>query len=324
MQEDTLYRHILKEAWRLTWHNKLLWVLGFFSVFWGGVGAYGVFNRALEKVGPALPPLSEPQGLLRPPFEALSTGWFATLLFVALVVAAIFFAFIILITAARGGLIFAVERRFQGKAWHLREALRRGTEAFWPLLAIGILIRLDLILYALAVEPLTSAPATPARVILYVLAFIIVTLISMTLSFLGIYAAAQVMLQGASLWRAIKESLQLFIRHWLVSFELALIMYMLALLVGIAVLAVLFAVAVPFALLAFILSFLQVPGGMWLAIVPAAAVYIALLILAGSVFVTYQYTLWTLLYLRLREHGAVAKVVRITARFGHILHKKLV
>ncbi|OGL64979.1 hypothetical protein A3B21_03900 [Candidatus Uhrbacteria bacterium RIFCSPLOWO2_01_FULL_47_24] len=325
MKEGTLYRHILGNAWKLTWRNRALWVLGLLSVFWGGIGAYQPFNRALENVGPTISErLIQGRGAgWIPQLSNFTPGSLATLAVFLLITLALLGGFIVLVTSARGGLIFALARRHENRPAQLRVALRRGAEVFWPLLGIGIITRLDIPLYIYLLNSIVSGPAAPAQLFLYVSVFVVVTVISIILGLLGIYASALVVLEGVPFLSALSQSIRLFARNWLVSLELALILYVINLLVGIAILAGLFAAGIPFVLLGLIFTSLKVPGGLMTVIIPAAILGILLLIVAGAIFVTFQYAAWVLLYLRIRETRAVAKIVRLTSRFAHILHRRI-
>ena len=138
------------------------------------------------------------------------------------------------------------------------------------------------------------------------------------------YAAGYVVLEGEPLGAALKRSLQLFARFWLISSETALLLYLVTFAVGLAVMAVGFVLAVPAVLLLAIATALKTSVLLWIILAPLITIYMVLLLAAGSAFMTFQFAVWTLLFLRLHQQGAVAKVVRLTARFSHILHRKIV
>ena len=323
MQEGTLYRHILRHAWEITLRNKILWVLGFLAVFWGEVGAYHSLNSALgdfsaslpERISGSLPTFSW--------FHSFTKGGVAVGVGAIVVLLLCFIALLVLALAARGGLIFEIASRHKGKKISISDGLRRGFRAFWPLLLVGLLTKLDILLTFLMITPLTEGSAPPFALGLFIVAFTLVTLISLTVSFLGIYASCLIVLEGYGVVEAIRESLRLFARHWLVSLEMALLLYGLGFLVGISVLLLMAVLAVPFILLMTIVTLLHLKGLVLLVLIPAILIYMALLIVLGAGFVTFQYTAWTLLFLRL-EDQPVAKIVRLTSRFGHILHRKLI
>lgn len=325
MQEETLYRNILREGWKFTWKNKALWLLGFLAVFWGDVGAYQALNQA---VGSPLYPETASGGFSLAAFtEFLSFGGFVFVLFLLFILLAFLLALILAVTAGRGGLLYLLAQRAQqpGRI-SLRAGLRKGVEKFWPLLGIGIVSRLDVPLYAFWFGRFENMPNMPgAFSISFAAGFVILTLLSLILSFLGIYASLLIISEDRRFCGAIADSLRIFARNWLVSIELSLILYLITLGVGIATVAALFVIAVPFLFLGALLSILgSSPLLLWIIISPAIALAIALLIVVGSAFVTFQYSAWVLLFQRIRSDRALAKVVRLTARFGNLLHRKIV
>ncbi|MBI2552477.1 hypothetical protein HYW17_04235 [Candidatus Uhrbacteria bacterium] len=323
MQEDTLYRHILREAWKTTWNYKRFWALGLLAVFWGDLGAYQTFNQALERLpGPGF--LAGASSLLLP-FAGLNFWQFAVLLGLSFIALAVMAALLVLVTAARGGLIWALAKTASpGRKESIPALLKRGARAFFPLLGIGLLTRLDILLYWFLINPLVAQGPSPLTFTLFLLAFVLVTLLSLILSFLGIYAAVLVILDGHTFLQSLREAFSIFAQHWLVSIELALILYFITLLVGVGVLLAMFALGIPLLLAGSIAVFLNVPALLWVIVAVGAAAYLAALLLIGSAFVTFQYASWVLLFMRLREEGATAKIIRLTSRFGHLLHRKVI
>ncbi len=323
MQEGILYRRILREALNLTWKHKALWLLGFLAVFWGDVGAYRALNRTLGKVDFFSDVVPWRETVLQAG-AVFSTGAFVASILLTLLVLAFLVAFLMLVTAGRGGLIAAVAEKAVRRGPQILPSLRKGLHAFWPLLGIGILSRLDVPLYLMLFGNLGEVESSPALFILYVGAFIVLVLLSIVLSLLGMYASSAVMLRGVSMRRAIAESFRLFEKYWLVSVEMGLLLYLITFLVGLVVVFVLFVLGLPFFFLGVLAGLLKASFGVWAAIGGAATVYVVFLLLVGSAFMTFQYAAWVLLYLRLEKEGAQAKLVRLTSRFAHIFHRKIV
>lgn len=323
-KEETIYRGILAKAWRLAWNNKLLWVLGFLSIFWGNLGAYNMLDQSFGF--PTLASDSVKPGLVTAVVDQASGASIVVGIFITVLILGILVGFVALITMARGGLIDALARRDAAKDAPLGGSMARGKAAFWPLLGIAILSRLDIPLAVFLLLPFARRAALSGQehFTVFLLVFMAVTLLSLTLSFLGIYASAYVMLKREGFVSALYQSLMLFGRFWLISLEMALILYAVTLVVGIGLIVVGFVLGIPLMLLYFIFLFMHIPGAMLIVGIPAFILYVAILLGAGSAFATFHMAAWTLLFKRLAEEGAVAKVVRLTARFGHIFHRKLI
>lgn len=324
VKEGSLYRGILARAWMLAWNNKLLWILGGLSIFWGNLGAYNVFERSFGF--PALSSYPTKSEQIVSAVQQASGPSIAVGVFITLLILGLLAAFVVIVTIARGGLIDAMARRDGAKEASIGSSIVRGRKAFWPLLGIALLSRLDIPLSIFVLVPFARRAALSGQEHFYVflLVFIVVTLLSLTLSFLGIYASAFVMLKQDGFVSALRKSLALFGRFWLISIEMALILYAVTLVVGIGLIVVGFVLGIPLMLMYFIFLFMHIPGAMLIVGIPAMILYIALLLLAGSIFATFYMTSWVILFKRLSEEGAVAKVVRLTARFGHIFHRKLI
>lgn len=320
--EETLYRHLLRDSWRITWKNPFLWVLGALSVFWGGVGAYSVIDSLFDRVAPGLSPIVEGGAL--PALSDFTQGALIVVGIFTVVLLCLFAGFIVLTTSARGGLIYSIGQRFEKKPAATKVALKKGIAKFWPILGIGILSRFDILLAYVFLRPLVDIVPGTWVLILYVLAFVVTTVISLVFSLLAVYAIAFVMFEELSFVKAILQACTLFFKHWLLSLEFALLLYGLNLLVGIAVVIGFLALGIPFVLLGVLFAFLNVPGGFLVVMVPLMILYMIFLVVAGSAFVTFQYTTWMLLYMRMREGNPVSKVVRASARYAHIFHRKII
>ncbi len=323
-KEESIYRNILARAWRLAWRNKVLWILGGLSLFLGNLGAYNVLDRSFGF--PDLVSYSDKPGLASSVVHQATGASIAVGVAIMLLILGVIAGFVVLVTIARGGLIDAVARRDGSKSVAVGESLARGKSALWPLLGIALLSRIDVPLSLFVLVPFARRAALSGQehFAIFLVVFIIITLLSLTLSFLGIYASAYVMLKGEGFVSALRKGVALFARFWLISIEMALILYAVTLLVGIGLIVAGFVIGIPLMLLYFIFLFMHVPGAIFIVGIPAAILYIALLLCAGSAFATFHIASWTILFKRLSEEGAVAKVVRLTARFGHIFHRKLI
>ncbi|KKU13210.1 MAG: hypothetical protein UX17_C0024G0006 [Parcubacteria group bacterium GW2011_GWC2_45_7] len=326
MKEASVYRGILKQAWEITRRNKKLWVLGFLAIFWGNIGAYNIFDRSFGFLTAPTYPVSPGSLELAPVLKSATPLAIASGIVMTLLILSVLFILLWFMTVGRGGLIEAIAKRSDNKKVTVAAAITKGAKFFWPLLGIGLLSRLDVPLYVFLLAPAVrrTALGDGEGTGFFVLIFLAITLASLILSFLGIYASASVVLQGEKFLAAIKKSLQLFSRFWLVSIELALILYLVTLVLGIALIVAGLILGIPLLLLYVIVMLLQIPAGIWIVLVPAAVVYIALLIIVGSAFATFHMSAWTLLFMRLSREGAVAKVVRLTSRFAHVLHRKVI
>jgi hypothetical protein len=127
------YGRVLSRAWEITWRYKVLWILGFLVALGSGNGGagsgyrFGANDFRNFNNFPSLQPLPNLTGLL------------VTLGCLALIVALVVF---VLSLIARGGLIAAVIQAEDGETLSLSSAWRAGGARFWTLLGIWALTSL--------------------------------------------------------------------------------------------------------------------------------------------------------------------------------------
>jgi hypothetical protein len=126
------YGEIISRAWRITWNNKYLWVLGFLAAL-TSVGSNGnSFNYSLD------------QGDFADPEQLMRLG--AMALLVTCILLIVGFMLWLLSVAARGGLVAAVDRLDNGETMTLGEAFGAGTRVIWRVIGIYLLVYLPVIL----------------------------------------------------------------------------------------------------------------------------------------------------------------------------------
>jgi len=317
IHSHSVHRQILKDAWQMTWRHKWLWLLGFFAAFWASNGLYQFFRWSFQAEQGWQNPLSNGSGQMM--WEKVWT-WqssdaitpLAILILVILV--AVVAGIIWLATASQGGLISAIYDLSKEKAIKLRKALVIGTENFWKILAVSVLgkVVIGLLIFGFVVLTMQSRDTLSWWSIpLFLLGFVLLAAASIVVSFLVTYALAYSMVDDFSLGRSIKESVRLFFKNWLLNLEMGVILYALGLLLSLAMGVVAMILAVPLLLLFIIIMFLNLPSAVWIVGVPTIIIFFILLLLAGSAFITFEFSVWVLMFKRLTEGKAVAKLIRV-------------
>jgi hypothetical protein len=131
------YGQVITDAWRITWNNKYLWVLGFLAAL-TSVGSSGNSSR-----------YSFGEGDFANPDQAMRMG--ALALGLVCIFGIIGIVLWLVSIAARAGLVDAVNRLDDGETLTLREAFSGGTKAMWRLLGVYLLTYLPLILVGIVV-----------------------------------------------------------------------------------------------------------------------------------------------------------------------------
>ncbi|KKR97207.1 MAG: hypothetical protein UU49_C0034G0010 [Candidatus Magasanikbacteria bacterium GW2011_GWC2_41_17] len=144
------------------------------------------------------------------------------------------------------------------------------------------------------------------------LIFLFSILAILVCSFLLIYAAAFVILEDYTFGQAIKESWRLFIGHWLVNLEMAIIIFFINLLAGLITIVAAAIIGIP-ALIVFLFSlFIQFPPLATVAIALGLLLFILIVLFIASWMGAYQVAAWVLLFRRMHAGTAVSKLMRWT------------
>ncbi|MDD5528013.1 MAG: hypothetical protein PHO56_03515 [Patescibacteria group bacterium] len=331
-----LYRDILKKSLAITWTHKNLWFFGIFAALLGGVGQY---TMSLSR---------SPEDWSTSVFSALAVFFgqngsgnvFANLtrLFQSDPVAAIIFsAFILIIVVVslfvlwlavicQGGLInnaAAIIKSNDKKAGlPIRDGLEKGINKFWPMLGFNLIgAALTCFFAALVGLPLVfmTAAADLRVFLLYVLLFIIFIPLALIISFFVKYSVCFSVLQGRKFVDCFIEACRLFGKYWLVSIEMALILFIVDFLVVFVLGLFILVLAIPYIFFMRILSlafFVTIGADNFFQFAVTAGLFLAIImvVLAGAIVTVFKTTAWTDIFIHLAEKkGGLAKLERLAA-----------
>lgn len=316
--DQAVYRHVVTDAWKLAWRRKSLWPFGFFAalVTTGGIvdvlmrGSGSVFDAEIARLsGNAVPSVGELLRIVGPTTAAAPPPW----LILAAVAGFIMVAALLWVALVSQGALIAgitaADKRANPKA-----VLGRGIAVFWPLFAIALLDRLLIgaVTFAAAV-PFGAAIAggNPGTVLLYVVTYVAFILVSTAVSIIALYAAVDVTASGSSLPNAVKNAVATFSKHWIVSYEAALVVFGVDVLVGLALLMGFVLLLVPTTLFLLMMQVIGTVAGSWLFLTLFGALLVAWVVALASFATTLRYAIWTLLYERLQSESVSAKIVRV-------------
>jgi hypothetical protein len=310
------YGDLIRDAIRITWHNRYLWFFGFFVGLGsgggggGGTGGGGDFDEQSSAEIASVSTFAVQRG----PLDNV-------LLIVALVVLVllIFLAFFALYVVSQGGLTESVAAIERGETRRFSSTWRAGIRYFWRvlgqlLLFLGIVIGLLLaggIPIALLVAGAFAATDSTAFQVLAVvvavpLAIALLIVIFIPLAIVRQFARRELVVRGVGVFDSVGTGYRLFRRHIGRSLLVWLIQLGIMLGAGITLIIVLLIVG----LVLFLPTiFLAVTGYTTAAIVAgvvAGLILLPLLIVALAILGTFNHSYWTLAYLRLAAEGRVA------------------
>ncbi|MDO9399275.1 MAG: hypothetical protein Q7T79_01110 [bacterium] len=326
----SLYRNIFKQSWQTTWRNKYLWFFGVFAILLGSAGEYKILSHSL---------MGDNQSILPAVDKIVQTGIFSKqaldniigmmsqnpLLFLKIM--AIFLIVLVLLgflvwlsIVSQSAIVNNSANIIKQKGHNFQEGMRSGVKNFWQVFALNIIanIATGLILAVISLPFIFSESNIIIASLFYVVLFIIFIPVAVSLSLIIKYAIAFTIINKNNLFDAIKLGWKLFKDNWIVSLEMALILFFINFAVGLLILFLMFILAIPFLSLGLIFYFLSSVFGVWLAVVLAFSTALLLIIISGSILTVFQISAWTGLFIELIKNGGTAKIVRM---LGNVIKK---
>ncbi|MFA5754575.1 MAG: hypothetical protein WC905_04510 [Patescibacteria group bacterium] len=321
------YRSLLKQALTIAWKHKYLWVCGLFASLVASSGSweYKILTENLNQnmAGGSYYKLN---GFITVgeviknfflgfkdmfQYDAVAVLNALTLI---LITAIILIIFVWLAITSQAALVSSVKKIASAKkketTLSLRTEIAIGSRHFWPVLGLNLLTKILIsVAFFIIGLPLLFLIIRDSgfAATLYTILFVIFIPVATGLGLMLKYAIAYKVLEDASFVKSIKKGWKLFMKNWLVSLEMAIILFLISLIASGLVLGILFLALMPLLLLGLIFN------AVWL-ITFVTLIAIIVIVLIGSLLTTFQVATWTSLFLRLREKGAAAKLERLFGR----------
>jgi len=321
--KEPQYSKALSRAWQLTWHHKELWIFGLFAGLLGQMGLVEMLSQSTL----AAMHIDNPSGMLYV-WYVLQNMWHSVaamslgaseyigLVWIVVLLGGLTLAFVYVAVVAQGALVhsaarYASSRRKKlanvGASWH------EGRVHFWRVFALNIMRKFVVFLFSSFVAWATINAVLHASAgyqVLYLLVFIFAGLTGMILSMWVIYAIGYVVVEEYKLIPALRSAWRLFIDHWLVSFEIGIILIALNAVLILFLIAGIFFFFLP----TFFLWSIAVSLGGHVALMSiglSIGIVLASMwcMFVVTLFSTYSITIWTYLFTKMHKHGIVSHMV---------------
>jgi len=326
-----LYREILKKSLAITWRHKYLWFFGLFASLLSGAGRYNMsFSKANEDWsnnyfanfarlikegmlnGSSLPNL----GMLFKQDPVSATIYIVFSLII--IVLSLFLLWLVIVSQI--GLISnaaKIIKNNKGKKTTIREGVDAGTKNFWSVL--GLNLSINVLIYFIAILiglPLIFITARSGGNVdlLYFIMFIIFVPLALILSFLLKYAVCFIVIKGKNFIDSFVAAWKLFVKNWLISIEMAFILFFVDILFVLALGLVILVLAIPYLFIAFGLSSFISLSLFWIMFVLGIIISIAIIIVGGSALTSFKLVAWTDLFINLTGKGGLSKIIRLTEK----------
>lgn len=328
--EHSIYRKVLRDAFKVSWRYKYLWVLGIFAVLFSNVGVLRNLIKYSEYLGDLNAPLSMqnfPDYLMSLFHLDYWQGLFASswIIGVASLVLLGFVIGILLWVGINAQLAllesvkyYLLKDKKKVKVSHL---LAKAQKNFWPAVTINLIRQFLLIVIggALGIPVLLyvkNIEGWPGIVLFTFTALAFILLLAI-ISFVTFYVYAYMIFYNKRFKVAVKSAEKLFSKYWLVSLEMSVFLFI------IDIFMTLFLNSLGLFILLAIAWFIFVEE----LILVISLILLILLFSALSVFLfawlyNYQITAWSLLFLRLQEGKVKSKTGRIIKKVKSIKQKK--
>ena len=299
------YRDTLKRAWKLTSRNPFLWFFGLFAALSGNGDEYDTFFSNLGFVQRVQINLDAykaalANGEIGDFFRNFNQAFGEDALAISLVLLVslvVVLLVIWLVTVSQAALIRNASQSRDGQPTGWLDGFHAGTRVFWKVLVLNILAK-AVIFVPLIVLGLPLAffyvrqEAMGWSIILTLIGFLFLVPVSIVVSFITKYATAYIVIQGAPVKKSVRSGWQLFLKNWLITVELALLLFIINFVV---------------AYVAF--SLMDTLG--LTASTTGLSVFTIVIIILGSLLAVFQFSAWTFLFRELVENKGVSKLVRV-------------
>lgn len=328
----SIYRPILKMAWQIMWRAKYLWFFGLFAVLAANSGEVNLVIDNFSSLSEQTSFLQELKSLYNQELmgsfsEAVKSlfanfNWATLILLILLVALFLFLLWLAIVSQA--GLISGAYKEYRKQPSDFLISFKTGRQSFWPVLWINIIGKV--IIYGILLIiglPLAwvyiRQTSETGQLLFTLLSFIILVPLAVIMSFLIKYAVMYAVLKKEKVLAAIKSGWRLFVKNWVVSIEMAILMFLVTILAGIIMLLSAIILTIPLALLLYVFYALQIGGVLMAMVVVALFLFIVLLFWLGALLSTFHTTGWVLLFDRLENGGVFPKIARL---IGKLMMKK--
>lgn len=307
------YREILKQSLITSWNNKYLWFFGLFAALFVG-GEYEIITGSF---------LGRSQNFL---IQLYSEGIFnvfnwgkkfiesplvtSMFLIIWIFIFVLFLFLLWLSNVSRIAIVNNIYLMKKNEKNDFQSGIASGMKFFWPVFAMSVFLSFitSISLYLIS-NPLFVKGSLLSDIFL-ILFFVVVIAFVVVLSFIVKYAIAFIVIRGNTFKQALVEAVKLFKSNWLISLEMAFVLFLLNVAAAALLFVCLATIAVPSLFLAFMIG--KISAFVSFALFTLTFIFLFIFIVVfGSVLSTFQISSWTMLFIELITGGAKSKLIRL-------------
>lgn len=322
-----LYRRLVADAWRIAWDHMHLWVFGFFATVVGFGGVTESLARGSDKVYALLPGMiegsakaKEMPGLYTLRAIVEQSGGSGLMLAVSLLImlgCTLVFAWLVYV--AIGALVSGIRKIERGGDSDFQSGLKAGMERVWPVFGVNfwasLFVFVCFVLTASTLEDFLKNGAV-WQGMAYIGVYATFALLTVAASIAAVLATCEVVIRKRGVREAIYAALDLLAEHWLVAFEMAVLLFFASLGIGLASLAIGAVVIAPFIFMMFLAQLAASAAAVTVVQILANVVMMVLVAVAGSLITTFQAASWALLWSEFEGGKPAAKLHRLARKYA--------
>lgn len=289
-------RPIFKQALNIVWHNPILWLFGFFAALFANNEINLIiinFNRINNWIDQIIT-----FKLLKIQFQQIFSNFISSQTFNSVAIynlsLGLIFVFLFLYASFKSQIsIISLTNKISTK----NKLVSSNKKFLWPV--IGVYIIAILISYAfLYMLSLPFFYTIPIPIIVYIFLFLVLTFI---IYFILRFTVLFIILEKEKLFMAIKKASIFFSKNWLISIKTSIILFLMAIIFGFVLLLIFIGTALPFLFLLNFFLYLKFIIVFQLLILCWIILLGATFIILGSIFSSFQFSVWTLLFLKIKN-----------------------
>lgn len=297
------YLDILKKSWSVTWKHKHLWWFGLFIALGSGGGSLS-YNRDSTTDGQAKIVGEQILNFVQQHLTLIIVSVLALII--------IFIVLTILGIIGRGALIHSAHAITKGETTTFRSGFATGKKYFWQIFGIGfVLAILTFIIMFIVIIPIIFLFISKSYILGTILAIagiaLLIPLIILA-TFLKKFGCLYAILGNLKIRPALENAYALFLKNLSTSIIMALIFIPISIALALAVLFILFPVAVIFLVIGGILYLIFNKIGVAIAIGLAAICCLIIFLAARSIYETFAQTVWVLFFHEIAKPKVEEKV----------------
>jgi hypothetical protein len=321
----SFYKNVFKQALKLTWNNKLFWFLGVFTVFFSTSVEIEMVDNFLGPNRSYLYTFKDilqnsvfKKGLIESLQSLMNTKLFGVMLglgLILLVLVVISVIAQILITAQSSALIKVGSPDLKGhKGINWLDSLSKNKKLIIPVALLDLFLKIMVNLFLVVISlPLLLGNQSSSTDWMYVVFFIVLFPMAIITAFVVRYMTCYLIIYGYPIKEAIRNGWKLFIKNWLVSAEMSLVLFLTNIVGSLLIVFIILAVANPLWFAGILVQQYVFKGGFYIILALSYIIYFALFAWGASLLSVFNITSWTSLFLQLDKLGGESKISRVVA-----------